>query len=314
MGNMQPVMPATTKAKTIEMAPANMQIKASVVGQQKVSGQVTKGTTQVLPSGGRMVNQAGSPLVTAQVQPNNLTLASMGPARTTVTQVKQVNRVKGLKSQSKPSSPVQPPATQARAVQAKPTVSTQQPPTVAVQPKIQQQVAPNDHKKDTMKTNIKVEKTPTPPPPQPSLVAVASKGADKGNAVNVGHNGVRENSGSSETVNGSSSQNSGGSGDNNQDEPMDIDRPEDHGKDGPATLPVSEKQKAIVKPHILTHVIEGFVIQEGAEPFPVGFSDLHKYSLRWTLSEDMGVNLEKLLWPYARTLSPESRTFDGLHR
>ncbi|XP_069774225.1 polyhomeotic-like protein 1 [Narcine bancroftii] len=27
--------------------------------------------------------------------------------------------------------------------------------------------------------------------------------------------------------------------------------------------------RAIVKPHILTHVIEGFVIQEGAEPFPV---------------------------------------------
>ncbi|XP_076085227.1 uncharacterized protein LOC143056034 isoform X1 [Mytilus galloprovincialis] len=32
---------------------------------------------------------------------------------------------------------------------------------------------------------------------------------------------------------------------------------------------VIEKQKAIVKPHILTHVIEGFVIQEGPEPFPV---------------------------------------------
>nr|XP_015192619.1 PREDICTED: polyhomeotic-like protein 2 isoform X4 [Lepisosteus oculatus] len=28
--------------------------------------------------------------------------------------------------------------------------------------------------------------------------------------------------------------------------------------------------QAIVKPQILTHVIEGFVIQEGAEPFPVG--------------------------------------------
>lgn len=27
--------------------------------------------------------------------------------------------------------------------------------------------------------------------------------------------------------------------------------------------------QAIVKPQILTHVIEGFVIQEGAEPFPV---------------------------------------------
>ena len=27
--------------------------------------------------------------------------------------------------------------------------------------------------------------------------------------------------------------------------------------------------QAIVKPQILTHVIEGFVIQEGLEPFPV---------------------------------------------
>ena len=34
-------------------------------------------------------------------------------------------------------------------------------------------------------------------------------------------------------------------------------------------MPPVEKQRAIVKPHILTHVIEGFVIQEGPEPFPV---------------------------------------------
>ena len=31
----------------------------------------------------------------------------------------------------------------------------------------------------------------------------------------------------------------------------------------------TERQKAIVRPHILTHIIEGFVIQEGPEPFPV---------------------------------------------
>lgn len=31
----------------------------------------------------------------------------------------------------------------------------------------------------------------------------------------------------------------------------------------------SKTPQAIVKPQILTHVIEGFVIQEGAEPFPV---------------------------------------------
>lgn len=33
-----------------------------------------------------------------------------------------------------------------------------------------------------------------------------------------------------------------------------------------------EKQTATVKPQILTHVIEGFVIQEGSEPFPVSVS------------------------------------------
>lgn len=42
----------------------------------------------------------------------------------------------------------------------------------------------------------------------------------------------------------------------------------------PETPSVVEKQKAIVKPHILTHVIEGFVIQEGPEPFPVQRSSL----------------------------------------
>ena len=32
--------------------------------------------------------------------------------------------------------------------------------------------------------------------------------------------------------------------------------------------------QAIVKPQVLTHVIEGFVIQEGAEPFPVSATAL----------------------------------------
>ncbi|XP_070476775.1 polyhomeotic-like protein 1 isoform X5 [Equus przewalskii] len=40
----------------------------------------------------------------------------------------------------------------------------------------------------------------------------------------------------------------------------------------------SRPPQAIVKPQILTHIIEGFVIQEGAEPFPVGCSQLLKES------------------------------------
>ncbi|KAG7457106.1 hypothetical protein MATL_G00243140 [Megalops atlanticus] len=45
----------------------------------------------------------------------------------------------------------------------------------------------------------------------------------------------------------------------------------------PASLPggpESQPPQAIVKPHILTHLIEGFVIQEGLEPFPVSRSSL----------------------------------------
>ncbi|MEE6485846.1 hypothetical protein FKM82_014434 [Ascaphus truei] len=38
----------------------------------------------------------------------------------------------------------------------------------------------------------------------------------------------------------------------------------------------SKPPQAIVKPQILTHIIEGFVIQEGAEPFPVGCPQLLK--------------------------------------
>ncbi|XP_069890048.1 polyhomeotic-like protein 1 isoform X1 [Dipodomys merriami] len=40
----------------------------------------------------------------------------------------------------------------------------------------------------------------------------------------------------------------------------------------------SRPPQAIVKPQILTHIIEGFVIQEGAEPFPVACSQLLKES------------------------------------
>ncbi|GFU24887.1 polyhomeotic-like protein 3 [Nephila pilipes] len=44
----------------------------------------------------------------------------------------------------------------------------------------------------------------------------------------------------------------------------------------PSLGPVKDKQpqKAIVKPQVLTHVIEGLVIQEGSEPFPVSRSAL----------------------------------------
>lgn len=42
--------------------------------------------------------------------------------------------------------------------------------------------------------------------------------------------------------------------------------------------------QAIVKPQILTHVIEGFVIQEGAEPFPVRTTSFPLFFLFFFLS------------------------------
>ncbi|XP_065598354.1 polyhomeotic-like protein 1 isoform X3 [Cyrtonyx montezumae] len=56
----------------------------------------------------------------------------------------------------------------------------------------------------------------------------------------------------------------------------------------------SKPPQAIVKPQILTHIIEGFVIQEGAEPFPVGCSQLLKESekpLQGGAPSDLGENL-----------------------
>ncbi|KAF7668413.1 hypothetical protein LDENG_00014490 [Lucifuga dentata] len=45
-----------------------------------------------------------------------------------------------------------------------------------------------------------------------------------------------------------------------------------HPPSAPASLPGSPDR--ILRPHILTHLVEGFVIQEGLEPFPVGPSSL----------------------------------------
>lgn len=48
--------------------------------------------------------------------------------------------------------------------------------------------------------------------------------------------------------------------------------------------------QAIVKPQILTHVIEGFVIQEGAEPFPVTYPALQSRGwARWEGARGFGV-------------------------
>ncbi|GIX69327.1 polyhomeotic-like protein 2, partial [Caerostris extrusa] len=60
-----------------------------------------------------------------------------------------------------------------------------------------------------------------------------------------------------------------------------------------------QPQKAIVKPHVLTHVIEGFVIQEGSEPFPV---TLPSYSI--TAKEEI---IEKSMEPYGSAQTAEGK-------
>lgn len=49
----------------------------------------------------------------------------------------------------------------------------------------------------------------------------------------------------------------------------------------PSSIPNIENRppQAIVKPQILTHVIEGFVIQEGLEPFPVSNKQIYIFKI-----------------------------------
>uniref|UniRef100_A0A8K9XS58 Polyhomeotic-like protein 1 n=1 Tax=Oncorhynchus mykiss TaxID=8022 RepID=A0A8K9XS58_ONCMY len=68
-------------------------------------------------------------------------------------------------------------------------------------------------------------------------------------------------------------------------------------------------QQAVVKPHVLTHLIEGFVIQEGAEPFPV--SGPVKEPAREDLAMD---NLDSMLkCEYCKSFAP-ARQFRGTKR
>ncbi|XP_054618865.1 polyhomeotic-like protein 1 isoform X2 [Dunckerocampus dactyliophorus] len=66
--------------------------------------------------------------------------------------------------------------------------------------------------------------------------------------------------------------------------------------------------QAVVKPHVLTHLIEGFVIQEGAEPFPVC------RPIKDSAEEDESVAMETVLeCEYCKKLAPASQ-FGGSKR
>uniref|UniRef100_A0A8C8K5W4 Polyhomeotic-like protein 1 n=1 Tax=Oncorhynchus tshawytscha TaxID=74940 RepID=A0A8C8K5W4_ONCTS len=68
-------------------------------------------------------------------------------------------------------------------------------------------------------------------------------------------------------------------------------------------------QQAVVKPHVLTHLIEGFVIQEGAEPFPVSGP------VKEPAGEDLAMdNLDSMLkCEYCKSFAP-ARQFRGTKR
>lgn len=57
----------------------------------------------------------------------------------------------------------------------------------------------------------------------------------------------------------------------------------------------SKPAQALVKSHILTHLIEGFVIQEGAEPFPVSTGALPAFVCKVTQTQIMII-----IWPGCR--------------
>ncbi|GIX73651.1 polyhomeotic-like protein 3 [Caerostris extrusa] len=75
----------------------------------------------------------------------------------------------------------------------------------------------------------------------------------------------------------------------------------------PSLGPIKDKQpqKAIVKPQVLTHVIDGLVIQEGPEPFPVSRSALLDSPLRIPPSEKPDSHLKRKDSP--TVASPEKK-------
>lgn len=73
----------------------------------------------------------------------------------------------------------------------------------------------------------------------------------------------------------------------------------------PMVVPIKDKQpqKAIVKPQVLTHVIDGFVIQEGPEPFPVSsqlFFFLRILIVKARMSTTV-ISIPKQIYYYSKT-------------
>ncbi|XP_064642191.1 polyhomeotic-like protein 2 isoform X2 [Lineus longissimus] len=148
---------------------------------------------------------------------------------------KQISRVKG-KSQSKPSSPV-PPTAMGKA-QSKPSTPIPQPspspPTFKNQTEIKKEASKALATNDNKTNKTDSVSTGTDMEKIPEAQVQVPPGEKENNCVASVETQMEE-----------------------HDEP-----------------PQLEKQKAIVKPHVLTHIIEGFVIQEGPEPFPVQRSSI----------------------------------------
>ena len=318
MGNVQAVAPAAPKGKQ-EMG---VQVKGTTMNlQQKAQGR----GANILPATTRLTGPQLMGGNKAGVQ-TNLTIQGMNIQRQPgPVQQKQVNRVKGIKNQNKPSSPVPtsvgavrpvlqpklavvsttpttpvvvaPPKAQA-AEPAKAIVSTASgtttttttaKSTATVQPSPATKVNSTTNTPPTTSlsansspvttTTSTAPTAPTPvlvqpqpqsetPPPQPQPQPPQPQPTQTTTPLVNGHVTAKA------TVAPQPQPVVTPPVDVKKEEPMEVDRPEDTPppaptKEPPAPPTVVEKQKAIVKPHILTHVIEGFIIQEGPEPFPV---------------------------------------------
>jgi hypothetical protein len=187
---------------------------------------------QVTPSGVTL-----QPQIIKTIQPIQQSIAQQPqpvPPQVQATQ-KQVSKVRAMKVQPKPNSPL--PQGQVRPNQARPN---SRPLMVVVQPK-PQNVKPEDNKDSHNNAAAAAacsSNSANPVGAQPSLVPATEIKVEEMDTLDT-----------PETAAAGA---------------VSTDAPAE-----PAPPTVPEKQTGLVKPNVLTHVIEGFVIQEASEPFPV---------------------------------------------
>ena len=237
---MQPAsMNSLKSAKLLDMTSG---LQAKTVGvPSKNTNQSNKGLSTILPSTSKGSN-------TAKIHPTNMSMQQHAGAKLNIPTItpKQATKVRTKKSnpssiasQTKPSTPTS---------LSKPATPTSQTNGTVSLPKSQSDSEVETGRKTVALIDTAEKKTLSEAPAKQS---VGEQKQEKRTSMEIAQPVV-------------SSQ------ENRQVESMEVSEKAHHST---PTMPdnsvVVEKQKAIVKPHILTHVIEGFIIHEGPEPFPV---------------------------------------------